>query len=183
MASAVVVERGPQLFLVRPPPAPPAEYPFRPEAGPSEEAAGGRLPASLVETLRSLPTELGLRAGSEALARALGGRLERTVPVASLAEMRAARAALPSWGPDAERRYLLSVAHESLERALRSPEEVLITLTREEERVERAVGREARASESFLVVRGSPLAVYARQWTGVRASLEQHHSMLETLLR
>lgn len=183
MASAVVVERGPQLFLVAPPPAAPVGFSPGREARGWGELRALDLPTGLVAAIRSLPTDVGLRAGSAGLGSALSESLNRPVPLAGVAELRSARSHLPARDPKAERTFCLRVAQESLERALRTPEEILITLTREEERVERAVGREARASESFLVVADSPLAGYARRWAGVRASLEQHHGVIEELVR
>ncbi len=153
MASAVVVARGPFLFLV--PPGPGAAVKF---------VAGERSFRSLGAAIRALPAETTVAADSESSAAALTNSLGVPVRVAGTPEVRAARGALPGWDPGEERRYVLGTARASLERALRTPEEILITLTREEERVERTVGRESRAAESFLVVEGSPLAEYARRW-------------------
>ncbi len=185
MASAIVVERGSQLFLVRAAPVRPVPYPL----GPGRAVALGRggalnrLPSALLELLRTLPTDTGLKADSEALGAALTERLGRAVSLAMISELRLARSALPATDPKEERRHLLAVGRTALERALRTPEEILITLTREEERVERAVGRESRAAESFLALPGSPLSEYSRQWTEVRASLEKHHARLEEMVR
>ncbi|MGC2789214.1 MAG: hypothetical protein WA547_04070, partial [Thermoplasmata archaeon] len=159
-------------------------YPSVPEPPPSLDGseAAGRLPSRLLEALRALPSGTAIRAGSESLGRAIADRVGVDVPVANTTELRLARHALPPWDPKEERRHILLAAHDALERALRTPEEILITLTREEERVERAVGRESRAAESFLAVPGSSLSDYARQWTTVRASLDRHHEMLAEVL-
>ncbi len=180
MASAVVVVRGPRIFLVRPSPPSLVTYPLR--SG-GETAPVDRFPPALIDAIRSLPTDIGVRGGSDEVASDLGTRLSRTVPVAATSELRAARAMLPPWDAREERAFLLSAARTALLLALRTPEEILITLTREEERVERAVGREARASESFLVVADSVLVGYAHEWTGVRRSFERHHARLEELVR
>jgi hypothetical protein len=182
VASVVVVDRGPRIFIVRPSASVPSGYPLPPDPDPAQDPRGGWIPAPLVDLLRSLPTDVGVRASSDALRDALAARLGRDVPLATTVELRSARATLPPWDPVEERAFLLAAARAGLERALRSPEEILITLTREEERLERAVGREARASESFLVVTGSSLAEYARKWTGVRETLERHLATLVDLV-
>ncbi len=185
MASAVVVELGAQIFVVGPPPSRPVAYSLGAERSPAAgyNPPSDRLPGRLLEALRVLPPGTALSADTEVLASAVGSKLARVVTVATTLDLRTARAALPLPAPGDERRILLGVARDALERALRTPEEVLITLTREEERVERAVGREARAAESFLVLPGSSLAEYSRKWTGVRASLAQHHEMLADMVR
>ncbi len=185
MADAVVVESDGRVFLVRPAPARPQSYSLGArravelEHGPDAD----RIPPQLVEALRSLSAGAGVSAETEGLALALGSHLGHAIRLADVGELRAARAALPRPEPHEERRFLLEAGRAALERALRTPEEILITLTREEERVERAVGREARAAESFLAVPGSPLAEYSRKWTGVRATLDSHHDMLAELVR
>ena len=185
MAGAIVVGRGAQLFLIGPPSARPVAFPLGPERAPKEdsESSFDAPSASLLGALRALPPDTPLSADTEPIARQLRVRLERPVEVASVTDLRIARAALPPIERGEERRIVLGRARFALERVLRTPEEILITLTREEERVERAVGREARAAESFLAVPGSSLADYSRKWTGVRASLGQHHTMLEDLVR
>ena len=185
MAGAVVLERGTQVFLVRPPPGRAVAFsllPARP-AAPNREDLSDRLPATLVNALEALPADTAITTDSGPHATQLARRLGRPVAPASTADLRRARAGLPPANPVEERRNALAVARDSLERALRTPEEILVTLTREEERVERTVGREARASEAFLVVTGSPLAEYAGDWAGVRASLERHHEKILELVR
>jgi hypothetical protein len=185
VASAVVAERGPTVFLVPPPPGKPLG--FARAAVPADAPRGGRpedpIPAGLRDALRALPGDVILRAASESLRAGITATVSRPVALATIVELRAARRALPPWQPSAERRFLLGAARLDLERALQTPEEILITLAREEERLERAVGREARAAESFLVVEQSPLAQYARAWTEVRASLGRHHETLAELVR
>ncbi|MGA9840414.1 MAG: hypothetical protein WBE40_08525 [Thermoplasmata archaeon] len=185
MASVFVVERGATVYLLRSSSAPPAAFrlPSTRAAGPGRESQDDRLPPALLNALDRLPPDATIRTDSDSLSSELGRRLERPVQPATIPELRHARGALPHGEPVEERRFALALAHEALERSLRSPEEILITLTREEERVERAVGREARAVESFLVVPGSALAEYANHWTEVRSSLERHHEKLRSLVR
>jgi snoRNA binding domain, fibrillarin len=183
VASAVVLERAGQWFLVRPPSVRPASFatPSLADAEPDDPTAS--LPAGLLTAIGGLPSESEVQADTEAHAAALTRRSGRTVALAPTAALRTAREVLPSLEASDERRRALATARDALRRALRTPEEILITLAREEERVERAVGREARAAEAFLVVPGSPLSEYAGEWTGVRASLDRHHERLRELVR
>jgi len=140
------------------------------------------LPPGLIETLVRLPPTARVAAGDAALARALTVRSGRSIPRASLEELRAARAIVWRVPPREERPFALALARISLERALRSPEEVLISLAREEERLERALGREERAAAAFLPVPGTPLAEYRTAWESARATLRHHHAGLELML-
>ncbi len=101
---------------------------------------------------------------------------------ASLTELRSARAEVARREAPEDRAFLLAVAHQELERSLASPEEVLISLAREEERVERALGREERAADAFVTVQGTLLEEYQPAWAGARASLARHHASLVSLL-
>jgi snoRNA binding domain, fibrillarin len=173
VGTAVVLARLGEIVLVVP------EHPNRSFPAPSRAASAQRtIPASLERALREIPPETPLRADSDRGATILDWSLGRTVPLATIEELRAARRTLAPPDPSRERRFLLELGAAELERVLNSPEEVLITLAREEDRVERAVGRELRASEAFLVPEGSPLDEYARAWSVVRSTLEQHHREL-----
>ena len=171
MAEAVVVGRGAVYFLVSP-------SGVR-ALGPAAPGAPDGLSDEVVAALRGPPAPPALAAASRALASALAGRLGRAVEVAPLPRLREARARVPGVEAGRERAYLLALAHRRLEEALRAPEEILITLAREEERLERALGREARAAEAFLALEGSPLAEYSAAWAEVRATLTRHHAELE----
>jgi hypothetical protein len=140
------------------------------------------LPPGLVEALVRLPVNARVVAGDAALARSLTVRSGRTVPRADLEELRAARTIAWRSAPREERPFALALARLALERALRSPEEVLISLAREEERLERALGREDRAAAAFLPVPGTPLAEYRTSWEATREMLREHHAGLEHLL-
>lgn len=186
MAAALVVRRGPRHYLVAPPPSRPIGFPEtldpvvagRRFHGPSKD----RLPDSLLAELGKLPAATRLLVASDELANALRRSVGRPVELATLAEVRTARAALPREDPGEEREFLLAVARERLEVSLRSPEEILITLAREEERLERALGREERAAEAFLPLAGSPLADYGEAWSALRSLLTKHHERLEKTL-
>ncbi|MGA8275347.1 MAG: hypothetical protein WB852_03510 [Thermoplasmata archaeon] len=140
------------------------------------------LPPGLIERLVRVPTTQRVVAGDAALARTLTVRSGRPVPRADLDELRAARAVIWRAPPREERPFALALARLTLERALRSPEEVLISLAREEERLERALGREERAAAAFLPVAGTPLAEYRIAWEAARATLRMHHAGLEQML-
>lgn len=136
------------------------------------------LPAALLQRTSASGTEGSISAVDPELAAELTHRSGRTVRTASLADARRARAHLPVPPAREERDFLRALARRRLEHALRSPGEVLITLAREEERLERAVGREHRAAESFVALPDSALAMYAERWTSERASLDRHYRML-----
>jgi hypothetical protein len=178
VGTAVVLDRLGEVVLVIP------GRPSRTFAVPSRTTGSDpTLPASLERALRELPAEAGLRADSRRGASILGLALGRAVPLATIEELRAARRALPPLDRVRERRLLLDLAAAELERVLNAPEEVLISLAREEDRVERAVGREHRAAEAFLAPEGSSLREYARVWATMRSALERHHEDLVTRTR
>jgi hypothetical protein len=179
VATALVVAQGDDLLLA--PPAPAAARRFRGANGPGPTAP--KFPSDLRAALSEITGSTGLRAGDERLQRAMSEALGRPIVLASVSELRTVRRALTAPRFADLRTSALRRAHLALEAALRSPEEMLITLTREEERLERAVGREERAGESFLAIEGSPLAAYERLWFDVRASLRKHHASLESLVR
>ncbi len=186
MPATLVVARGPSLFLVGPAPEPPVEFRLRTSPGSAvRPAADARELASLRglrETLEGRAAREGLATvgprTAESLSRSLGVR----VGVASPAAYRSAIARLPSW-PAAERRsYLLELARASLDRQFRSPEEIVISLAREEERFERAVEREERAAEAFVSPAGTALSEHAGSWAGLRQQLKGHHRELRRRL-
>ena len=182
---ALVVGRGVEFYLLGAGPGRPRAFSLGVERALAVDLdpSVDRLPGSLVEELRALPISDPIAVDSAALQRTLRERLGRKVELASIDELRRARAGLPELGAAAERRVVLALARNALDRALRTPEEILISLTREEERLERAVGRESRAAESFLAPPGSSLVDYSQRWADVRHTLEEHHASLESLVR
>ena len=186
MGTVVVVARGTSIYLARDPPELPAAFP----RGPDPDAAvlaqidpgAVALPPDLVEAVRGLKSDDHLLAGDGALARALSRIGVRGIREATVAELRAVLPRLPLAPAAREREFALRVARAALERALNSPEEVLITLAREEERVERALGREDRAMASFLAAGSPALREYRDAWTETRDRLERHHGRLVALL-
>lgn len=178
MADAVVVGRGPRLYLVSLP-ATGAEdlgtFDLRPAGA---ELRPADLPPGLVHAAERLDRTGRLAVADPNLRAALSTRLSRPAVPPTRSELREARAKVPQLDPTVERSYLLARARAALEQALRSPVEVLITLAREEERLERAVGREARAAEAFLTTPDSALAAYAEAWAEARAVLGRHQAAL-----
>ena len=176
MRPTLVVGNGPLLYVIGPTTRVVAG-PFSFDPDPRHAAARfdslspSDLPAGLLAALESLPRETRLLAVPSRTARALADRLRRPVGSPTEEELKVARSAVPSLDAAVERRFLLALGHLRVERALRAPEEVLITLAREEERIERAVGREARAAESFVPVPDSPLDRHAEAWGRARGAL------------
>jgi len=146
------------------------------------------LPPRLRTVLEALPEEATLVAFPSTWAKVLTDALHRPVGGAPVEEVRRARRELGgAVDPVLERRFFLALGQLRLERALRSPEEILITLAREEERVERALGRESRAAESFVPVPRSPLDRHLATWGRARSALgdlaEELRQTLETEAR
>ena len=159
MRPTLVVGNGPALFVTGPESAR-AAGPFLLDSDPRRAAARfetlgpSDVPDPLLSAIASVPPGSRLLASPPRLARALSDAARRPIESPTVEELRRARSAIPDVDPEIERRFFLALGHLRLERALRAPEEVLITLAREEERVERAVGREARAAESFIPCTG-----------------------------
>lgn len=177
MATAVVVARLGELYLVGPDARVRAFSGSR-GGGPDGEA----LPAGLERELRSLPADVALVADDTGRADAISAVLGRRIGLATVESLRSARRALPETPRTAERAAVLAHARATLERVLASPDEVLVSLAREEERFERAVGREQRASEAFLAPEQTTLREYAAAWAAVRSALERHHDRLRERL-
>ncbi len=178
MRATLVVARGASV-VVLPPNGPPREVPLAAELA---DAGAGRgattLPPGLLEDLVRLPASEEIVACGELLARGLERHLRRPIGRANAAAWRHALADLPPVEPSLERRQFLARAHRRVEETLRSPEEVLISLAREEERLERSVGREARAAEAFVAVPDTVLAEVAVAWQEARHRLAEHHREL-----
>jgi len=181
----LVVGSGPALFLSAADSSG-LSGPFLLDPDPIEAAArfdalgSSEVPTLLLSALRSLPREAPIAASPPRLARVLSEITGRPVGSPVLEDLRRTRASLPRPDSALERRFFLALGHLRLERALRAPEEVLITLAREEERVERSVGREARAKESFVPVPNSPLDRHLVSWDRARDALDE---LEETLRR
>lgn len=184
MAPAVLVRGGPTLRLVR-------------EDGSARELAlpaggeaiawlagpvDGPVPAAVVRWLAAAPLDATVAVEDERLARCAeaAGRGAR---FARWSELREVRERAPRAAPEALRRVQLELAALALERALSDPEQVLISLAREEERLERALGRETSAVDHLLVPAASEAGVeYLRAARGYRDALTRHHASLRARL-
>ncbi|MGB6500767.1 MAG: hypothetical protein WBG19_05140 [Thermoplasmata archaeon] len=185
MSAAIVIAFGPSLFLVSPGHDRPVAYSPAADRRPIRPAVHLRpdtVPSGLLSAIAELPQGVELRAAPAGLAHALGVRCDRPVGIASEAEWHRARSLLPLREAAEERKFIRDVATAELAEALRSPEELLVTLAREEERLERAVGREHRAAEAMMAVPGSPLVEYLARWSTTRDLLADHHRALQETL-
>lgn len=127
------------------------------EAADAWQAPGDRLAEAVGAWLRDARV-----AGPVAVA---GTRLRELVDLAGVPARSATaeelRDAARTRGPvrsERARGFCLDAARGELERRLASDDEALVTLVREETRVERALQREARALEQFVAPRAGPLA-------------------------
>lgn len=176
MRPTVIVGNGPALFVVgggeSQPVGPfPLDSDLRRAVARYDSMDGSDVPVRLLVALESLPAASRLVASSPRLGRAIANRTGRPVETATLEELRRVRPTLPAPDPSVERQFFLVLGRARLERALRAPEEVLITLAREEERVERSVGREARAADSFVALPDTPLDRHLGAWERARGAL------------
>lgn len=185
MAAAVLLARGRFLYLLRPGAGRVLGAPISDDLAAAAlrltHGAPEELPPTIVQAIRALGT-IPLAVDPPMLkgvARDLGASTVELAP----AEVRRAREGLPALEPLEERLVILAVGRAALDEAMRSPEEVLISLAREEERVERALRREGNAAEQFVTVAGSPLAAYAHDWDQFRKAFDRHHAELEGRVR
>lgn len=187
MRPTLVVGSGPSLYVIPgESPRPLGPFPFDPDprqgAARYEVMGRSEIPTKLLSALASLPNESRLLASPPSVAVAISRAAGRPVGTPTLEELRRARGSLPRPDPMSERRFFLSLGHLRLEHALRAPEEVLISLAREEERVERSVGREARAADTFVSVPDSPLDRHLATWDRARGALADLEDSLRRTL-
>lgn len=177
MAAALVLGAGPRL-LIRDPGALGWQILLW---DPDPSGGEATLPVGAVQILAGLPASVEIEVGSERLRRAVE-RTGRRARLADSATIRKARGSIPVPTDGRERRYLLALARARLEVALRDPDEVLIALAREEERVERALGREQNAALEFGRGSDASVAAYSGRWTRFRELFDQHHHELSAEL-
>jgi nucleolar protein 56 len=186
VATVVVVGNGPRLSAVRIPNgvASSFEWDSDPERAAARRlrSAPEDLPPGLVQGVAEFPSDAKVVSADPTISKSLASRSHRAVGLAELAELRAARSELLQVEPEVERSFVRAVARQALEQALRSPEERLVTLAREEERVERSLGREASAMEAFSQVPGSPLESHRATWQAAEGALAEHHRRLLSAL-
>lgn len=178
MASASLLRDAERLWLFTGPGAPEAlEFgsPLEAARSTAEQFSSG-VPPGLLRRLQGVPGPLRLAdAGLLAALRAAG------IAVAALPQREAAELAarFPADTQFSDRRqFFLELGRRMVQAQLSRPDELVISLAREEERVERAVGREAGAAEQFLTG-GVPAAEqYAAEWARMRELLGEHHLRL-----
>ncbi len=178
MARAVLVRGGAQLFVV----LPGGRVERLGRVGPDDLLEGGGGSTSrAVEAARprlgALAAEGPIVAGESALLRALDAAHLANAS-ATLTELRGARAALPWPGAEELRGWAIDRARAELGRALAEPSEELVALAREEERVERALGREVSAQGELLVGSSEALQRYGASGHRLRSEIERHLSLL-----
>lgn len=186
MAEVIALGAGPRVFLVELPGPAAVGFPWAAGTG----AAADRrtfvrpedVPDEIVRRLKALPPATRSLAAGGPLVAALAARTGRRIGLAPLATVRAARSRVAFPSGEEERAFVRAVAERRWTTTLSSPEEIVISLAREEERVERALGREERAAEAFLAVPGSPLEGYAREWRSTRDALAARHARLVSVL-
>ncbi|MGA8424314.1 MAG: hypothetical protein WB778_02790 [Thermoplasmata archaeon] len=176
MPVAVLIRGGDRLYLVSGARPLGEGIRLRPEQVWDESTV--QIPPSLIAEMRG-------ESGTTVADSLLEAALRRSGISATLTPMevvRSVRERLTLPEPEAERRFLLALARQSVARVLSSPEEVLISLTREEERVERAVRREENAAHQFSALANVSLRDYETEWSRFRAAFVNHHRSLEAQL-
>ncbi|MGI0068119.1 MAG: hypothetical protein ACREB9_06860, partial [Thermoplasmata archaeon] len=101
---------------------------------------------------------------------------------ATVAEVRDALGRLPKVSPMEDHEIELASARQALAEAMRDPTEVLLALAREEERLERLLGRERNAVAEVMGSGAPHLEAYVRAAERFGAQFEQHHAELEARL-
>lgn len=174
MPVGVLLREGRRLFLVD------AAGDARPlgELGPDSrsaaESVAGGFPGALPDGILRALAGAAPACPEPALARALARQGVALVEI-RLPELRAARERLPPPERARAREFDLEVARAAVARALASPAEELIALAREEERTERALGREGAAREQFLAGEVPALQEHLEAWGTFHAEFERHH--------
>ncbi len=102
--------------------------------------------------------------------------------IATLEEIRDALPRLPEGAATEDREIALASARQALAEAMRDPTEVLLALAREEERLERLLGRERNAVAEIAGSDAPDLEAYVEEAGRFVARFEQHHAELEARL-
>lgn len=182
MARAVLVRGGATLFGV----APTGQVERLgdwPPGGTSPEGAPllPPLPSVVLDRVRRWAGAGALACDGADLVAALG-RGGLPAEEGDRGELRAAREALPRLPVRDLRVATLARARQDLARALADPEEVLVVLAREEERLERALGREESAQAELGSAPSEAYGRYAGSGERLRAELDRHLSVLRSEL-
>ncbi len=184
MASAVLIGRGCRVYLVRDPPYPVVGLPLR--GSDAEVARQLRGADELWVDPPGDPDVLGDRSQTIAtetppLLR-LASRWGCPGRIATIAEVRDAWPRLPPAPAPECREIALASARQALAEAMRDPTEVLLALAREEERLERLLGRERNAVAEVTGSDAPHLEAYVRAAERFGAQFERHHGELEARL-
>lgn len=178
MASASVLRDADRLWLLEPgrPPQPL-------EVGRAEEFArqvaeefSAPLAPALLARLGQVPGPL--RVGDPTMAHALR---RAGLAVAAMASREAAtllRGVPAPAGPAGRRAFFQRLGQIRVRTRLAEPAELVVSLAREEERLERSVGREESAARQFITGGAPATEAYAAEWTQFRSLLAGHHARL-----
>ncbi|HKS59766.1 MAG TPA: hypothetical protein VJS68_03190 [Thermoplasmata archaeon] len=96
----------------------------------------------------------------------------------TLRSRRTARETATHSGGIADREFILALAKTRVQALLADPFETLVSLAREEERLERSIRREADAASQFVAGQPSGAEPYLRGSEAFRRELERHHERL-----
>ncbi|MGI0054665.1 MAG: hypothetical protein ACREBT_01485 [Thermoplasmata archaeon] len=185
MREAVLLWRGRHLYLIREPTEPVVDLLL---PGPPEEIAAQLLgvgePRIDPRALSRTGLDPGSRVGVEAPALRRVVQRGGWIPVeAPLAELREALGRLPPPDREEERAIGIAAARMALATAMEDPVEVLLSLAREEERLERALGRERNAGSEFEDLPGAAFEEYAERQSQFYAAFARHHAEIEGRLQ
>ena len=181
MPSPVLLRGGTRLFLIRPGSD---EWVSEPIASNAKSAAlevesdlPNGLPRRISLALASGQSDEPVLSTEVSLLRAVArsGRSSKPTTTEAVAEL---QSKLPRDSAAVEREFLLERARLALERLAASPEEQLVALAREEERTEKALGREVGSANAWLDPEGTHLAEHERRWKAFRTDFSRHHDEL-----
>ncbi|MCI4368218.1 MAG: hypothetical protein L3K09_01455 [Thermoplasmata archaeon] len=178
MAPAVLLRGGDRLFGL----SPEFKVSVSTSLGANAERSAERwaeegtvvLPAEIARWVNGAGIRAALAAPEPRLKDALAA-LGIAVVALPLSELRRAHAAIPRAPPAAQRDFLIELARCEAAMAISSPVEALISLAREEARLERALGRERSAASEFVT--GNSPALLRHDELGQRflTEFEEHH--------
>jgi len=174
---AAIVRSGRRLYAVEGRGAPVELGPLAPDA--AEVAAWLAEPdrAELPSGVRAKLPAGAVSADDPAVARGLSAAGRTVAPVA-LPEWRWARERAPAADVGELRAIGLAFGQRALRRALADPGEVVITLAREEARVERALGRDRSATDELTAGGSGPTDRYLASARSLRTAHEHHLDLL-----
>lgn len=179
MAPALVLWHGRRLAIVPEPPGRVAYVRVVGDLGAVARQAIGEEPIALAPGDRPAVDALrGTR--PEVVSSALRAQLEGIgIPTLPASAEHARRVSEKLGPPENDREVALAIARAALSRAQHDPTETLIALTREEERLERALGREVNAQEELLSGWGEANPELGDDVRQFREAFVRHHARVE----